>query len=256
MSWDDPSLAQIWFRGGADYIIPRADVGIFTLGSRPRDADRCREIDALADRALDVLQGRSDVKVREIAQQLALDHPTSIRLTAMSGRCLIRWDASNIWLIGCERPDIDDEDARLALARRFLRWFAPQSKDRLAWWAGLKPRDATQTWNALSDELVLVDLDTKKRAILATDVDALLNAEPVEGLRLIHNDDPYVKEDRSLLVDDERLRGWVFPRPGQSPGYIPGAIVVDGEIAGVWQRQQRRGDDPPVAQAPPRRRRA
>src|SRR4051794_6180691 len=36
-AWEDPSLAQIWFRGGADYIVPRADIGVFTLGCYPRD---------------------------------------------------------------------------------------------------------------------------------------------------------------------------------------------------------------------------
>src|SRR5207302_2368783 len=30
-SWEDPSLVQIWFRGGADYVVPRADVGLFTI---------------------------------------------------------------------------------------------------------------------------------------------------------------------------------------------------------------------------------
>jgi hypothetical protein len=37
-SWEDPSIAQIWFRG-SDYLIPRDDIGVFTLGSQPRDPD-------------------------------------------------------------------------------------------------------------------------------------------------------------------------------------------------------------------------
>ena len=35
-SWEDPSVAQVWFRG-SDYIVPRPDAGIFTLGASPRD---------------------------------------------------------------------------------------------------------------------------------------------------------------------------------------------------------------------------
>jgi hypothetical protein len=31
----------------------------------------------------------------------------------------------------------------------------------------------------------------------------------------------------------------VLPRTGQGKGYIPGAILVDGEIVGSWQRQRR-----------------
>ena len=35
-SWEDPSLAQIWFRLGADYVVPREDLGVFTIGTMPR----------------------------------------------------------------------------------------------------------------------------------------------------------------------------------------------------------------------------
>lgn len=238
-SWDDPSLAQIWFRGGADYIVPRTDLGVFTLGSRPRDAARCAAIDELADRALEVLAGR-ELKVREVGDRLGLEHPASIRLAAMSGRILIRWNASMIWLIGCERPEVDEEDARLELARRFLRWFAPQTKDRFRWWTGVEPKDATLTWQAIEPELVAVDLEGKERYVLASDAEALEGAEPIAGVRLIHNDDPYCKADHDLVIPDVSMRERVFPPIGKSWDYIPGAILVDGEVAGVWQRQQRR----------------
>ncbi len=42
-------VAQVWFRG-SDYIVPRADAGIFTLGSAPRDPERLGRLDRLADR--------------------------------------------------------------------------------------------------------------------------------------------------------------------------------------------------------------
>src|SRR5260221_11500878 len=46
-SWADPSLVQIWFRGGADYIVPRAHVGVFTLGSLPPDPARAAALKLL-----------------------------------------------------------------------------------------------------------------------------------------------------------------------------------------------------------------
>jgi hypothetical protein len=76
--------------------------------------------------------------------------------------------------------------------------------------------------------------------MLATDVEALVGAEPLSGVRLTPFDDPFTKLDHELLVVDERLRARVFPPTGQSLGYIPGAIVVDGEIVGAWQRQQQK----------------
>ncbi|HEV2006710.1 MAG TPA: crosslink repair DNA glycosylase YcaQ family protein, partial [Candidatus Limnocylindrales bacterium] len=48
------------------------------------------------------------------------------------------------------------------------------------------------------------------------------------------------KLDQELLIPDAVLRGRVLPRTGQGKGYIPGAILVDGEIVGGWQRQQRK----------------
>lgn len=236
-AWDDPTLAQIWFRGGADYIVPRSDVGVFTLGCRPRDPERCRAIDELADRALDALGGEV-LRVREVHEALGLEHP--IRSTAHSGRVLIRWNASMIWLIGCERPDLDEEDARVELARRFLGWLGPQTKERFRWWTGAEPHDATQTWRAIQPELTAVEVEGTTRYALSSDIDALLDPAPIEGVRLIHNDDPYVRFDHDLLVSDTAKRDWVFPRWGKSPGYVPGAIVIDGEIAGIWQRQQRK----------------
>ena len=237
-SWDDPSLAQIWFRGGADYIVPRCDVGVFTLGSLPRDEEIQKGLQKIADDAHRVLGGRV-LKVREAAEALGIDS-MAFKLAAVTGRLLIRWNASMIWLIGCDAPEIDPEDARIELARRFLHWFGPQTKDRFRWWTAVRPSDATKTWKALAPETVDVELAGSERVMLEADVDALVGAEPIEGVRLIQNDDPCLKLDRDLIVADKARREWVFPPIGTSPGYSPGAILVDGEIAGVWQRQQRR----------------
>lgn len=56
--WDHPSLCQIWFRGGADYIIPRKDIAPFTLGTLPRDPEKRAAIERAADRVVEFLAGR------------------------------------------------------------------------------------------------------------------------------------------------------------------------------------------------------
>ena len=76
--------------------------------------------------------------------------------------------------------------------------------------------------------------------MLAADIDALATAEPIHGVRLLPMDDPLTKTDKELLVPNPEWRAQVLPAWGQSPGYLPGAVLVDGEIVGVWQRQQRR----------------
>ena len=144
-SWEDPSLVQIWFRGGADYIVPRADAGIFTLGSFPRDPEQGRRLNRLADDVQAVLEGRTR-SVREVQSVLSLANPTVLRSSGPTGRIHIRWDARDIWLIPVERPAIDVEDARRELGRRFLHWYGPATRQHMARWTGVQPRDAAATW--------------------------------------------------------------------------------------------------------------
>jgi hypothetical protein len=239
-SWEDPSVVQIWFRGGADYIVPREDAGVFTLGSSPRDAERLAELDRLADDIHRVTDGRTLI-VNEVSKLLGDAHQTSLRVSGLTGRVHIRWDASRIWLIPVERPEIDPEDARRELARRFVHWFGPTAKAALARWTGVAAGEAAETWKAIESELVPVDMAglAGQRFVLAADVDSLEKAEPVSGVRLLPYDDAFTKLDHELLIPDETLRARVLPRTGQGKGYIPGAILVDGEIVGGWQRQQR-----------------
>jgi hypothetical protein len=256
-SWEDPVLAQIWFRGGADYIVPRADVGVFTLGALPRDAAQCEALERIADDALAVLDGRT-LQVRDVVTELGLDPPFLLRIAAVTGRLLIRWNASKIWLVPNERPDIDPEDARRELARRFLRWFAPASFERFAWWTGVDPKDARVTWDALSAELVEVDLEGETRFVLESDEDALVGAEHVEGVRLIPHSDPLIKIDGPLVVRNPDRRLEVFPSSKVKTAFWPvaGALLVDGEIVGSWARQQRRVTVNPWKRLPSRTRNA
>ena len=58
--------------------------------------------------------------------------------------------------------------------------------------------------------------------------------------------------DRELLVHDPQLRARALPLVGQSTlGNTPGAILVDGEIVGSWQRQQRKVTIHPWPTLPP-----
>ena len=243
-SWDHPSLVQIWFRGGADYIVPRKDVGIFTLGCLPRDRDRAKELERLADEIHRVTEGET-MLVREVAERIghrSAGDPLHPRASSTTGRVHIRWDASNIWLIPVERPPVDPEDARRELARRFAHWYGPTTRQRLASWTGVKPADAAETWKAIEPELAEVQVEGSagRQFMLEADMEALEHSTPIEGVRLLPQDDPFTKFDHELLVADERLRLRALPRSGQSPGYIPGAILIDGQIVGAWQRQQRK----------------
>ncbi len=240
-SWEDPSVVQIWFRGGADYIVPRVDAGVFTLGSSPRDAERAAELDRLADDIHRASDGQM-TNVKDVSKLLGHAHQLGLRVSGLTGRVHIRWDASRIWLIPVDRPEIDPEDARRELARRFLHWFGPTTKLALARWTGVMARDATATWRAIEPDLAAVEIEGApgQRFMLAADLDTIAGARPVSGVRLLPFGDAFTKLDPELLVPDEALREGVLPRLGQGKGYIPGAILVDGAIVGGWQRQQRK----------------
>ncbi len=257
-SWEHPKLVQIWFRGGADYIVPRDDVGVFTLGCLPRDPERVRALERLADRIHRAAKGEM-TPVGEVAA--AIGHrsaadPFHPRASSTTGRVHIRWDASRIWLIPVERPAIDPEDARRELARRFLHWLGPATVRDLARWTGTTPADAKATWAAIEAELAPVELEAevreRRRFILESDLEALERSKPIEGVRLVPFDDAYTKLDKDLLVPDEARRAKAVPSAGHSPGYIPGAILVDGEVVGGWQRQQRRVTLHPFGRLPGR----
>jgi hypothetical protein len=261
-SWEHPSLVQIWFRGGADYIVPRKDVGIFTLGCLPRDPKAIAALERLADDIHRAAKGEM-TPVGDVAR--AIDHPSAAdpfhpRASSTTGRVHIRWDASRIWLIPVERPSIDPEDARRELARRFLHWLGPATVRDLARWTGVLPVDAKATWAAIEPELTQVEVDAevreRRRWMLTKDVERLRGAKPVEGCRLVPFDDPFTKLDKDLLVSDPARRMKAVPASGHSPGYIPGAILVDGEVVGGWQRQQRKVTLHPFRRLPPRLREA
>ncbi len=132
------------------------------------------------------------VTVREVTERRGLAHPTNLRDVSLTGRVHIRWNASNIWLIPVDRPEIDADDARRELARRHLRCFGPTTAARLARWTGVEARDAALTWSSIEAELEPVDIDGvegERRFMLEADVDALLAAEPIAGVRLLPYDD-------------------------------------------------------------------
>jgi len=255
-SWEDPSLVQIWFRGGADYVVPRDDVGVFTIGASSRDPDRVAALETVADDVHRVLQGRT-LRAREVYDALPhYERGMAVRGATITGRIHIRWDASKIWLTPVDRPDVDVEDARLELARRFVRWFGPVTERRFAWWVGLEGSDVRETWERLRPELAAVEVFGEERLVLTESVDALRDAVTPSGVRFVPHGDPVIKIDPELV--DEAHRDEVFPRPKFKSSFWPvaGALLIDGEFAGSWARQQRKVTVNPWRRLSPREREA
>lgn len=228
-AWEDPGLVQTYSPRAAVHLLPRRDLGVFTVGRLPLDPCARDRIERLASQVCARLDGR------ELRGAL-LPH---LRPACASGRLVIRWTTSAVHVREVPRPDVDADAARLELCRRHVHAFGPTTPAAFAWWAGVTGRDARDTWALLADELMPVDLAGRRAWILAADEPAVRSAEPVRGVRLL------VASDLRLLGQD---RIGLFVGPGlarHSPAqdsFHPNGLLVDGRVVGAWGRRGGRVD--------------
>ena len=132
-------------------------------------------------------------------------------------------------------PATDPADARLELARRFLHVFGPATAESFAAWSGLTPRACVAAFDALGRELVPAATPLGDAWILAAD-EPLVRAAPgpAAPARLLPSGDTHFLlqgADRELLVPGEGQRAQLW-----TTRVWPGAVLVDGEVAGTWRR--------------------
>jgi winged helix DNA-binding protein len=235
-AWEDPALIQLWGPRFSAYVIAAEDRAVFTLGRLP-DGAKATYAGELADRLEAFLDGRR-MTPREAGRGLGV-HPNHLRYAAPTGRVVIRWDGARqptIWMLPA--PDVEPMDARLELARRYLRVLGPGTPTGFADWAGIKPARARVAFERLAGSLTPVRTPIGDAWILADDEpvfrEATTTAAAPAAVRLLPSGDPYYLlqgTDRELLVPDARHRPLLW-----TPRVWPGAILVDGEIVGTWRR--------------------
>jgi len=175
------------------------------------------------------------MKDREAVREMT-GHPWHIRYATTTGTVRIRWEgalAPSVWTV--PRPAIEPLEARLELARRYLNVLGPGTAPGFATWAGIGARQARDAFAALGPSLISVATPIGEGRILSED-EASFRVAPGRPApaRLLPSGDPYWLywgKDRDLLVADERRRDELW-----TSRVWPGALLVDGEIAGVWRR--------------------
>ena len=234
-AWEDPSLVQLWGPRFSAYAVAAGDRGVFTLGRLPDDgAGRRRAVDT-ADRLEAFLAGRT-MSYAEAGHSMGMK-PNELRYAAPTGRVLIRWDGARrpvIWTVPA--PDMDPFDARLELARRYLYVLGPGTAASFSDWAGIKPQQSHAAFEALAGSIVPVRTPVGDAFVLGADEAAFREAppDPAAGVRLLPSGDSYYllsDPDRALLVPDEGRREELW-----TSRVWPGALLVDGEVAGTWRR--------------------
>jgi len=235
-TWEDPSLVQVWGPRYSAYVVAALDVAVFTLGRIPEDAGGRNRAERLADRLDAFLAGRK-MSYSEAGHALGV-HPNSLRYAAPTGRLLIRWEGARrptIWMVPA--PTTDPRDARLELVRRYLHVFGPGTVEGFGEWAGVKPPAARKAFDALEGSLVAARTPIGEGWILAEDEAGfrapIALAAPA---RLLPSGDAYhllQGAERELLVPDPARRRLLW-----TPRVWPGALLVEGEIAGTWRRSE------------------
>ncbi|AXB47177.1 winged helix DNA-binding domain-containing protein [Amycolatopsis albispora] len=123
------------------------------------------------------------------------------------------------------KPDVR---AATAVMAAYLRLHGPATPGEAGGFSGTTATAAKEMWPS---DLVEVRLDKKKRYLPADALPLLENPPEPDVVRLLPPSDPLLQaRDRDLLVPEKAHQKEVWKILGN-----PGALLTDGEIAGVWR---------------------
>ena len=243
-TWEDPSLVQLWGPRFSAFVVAARDLAVFSLGRFPDDARGRQIAEDLAARLHALLDGGVRMTYGEAGRALG-EHPNRLRYAATTGTVVMRWEGARqpvIWIT--PPPDIDARDARLELARRYIHAYGPTTPEAFAEWAGIGPRQGTSAFEALDTSRTPVRTPIGDAWILTRDEPTFRAASRPPGTpRLLPSGDAFYLlqgADRELLVPDASRRSQLW-----TPRVWPGALLVEGEIAGTWRRANEKVDVEP-----------
>ena len=233
-TWEHRSFVQLWGPRFSAYVVAAKDLPLFSLGRLPEDPRGLARAHDTASRLHAFLDGRR-MPFGQAGHAMGVPH-NSLRYGAPTGRLLLRWEGARqpvIWTTPA--PTMAPRQARGELARRYLHVFGPTTAASFADWAGIKPAAAHSTFEALGGALMPVRTPMGEAWILADDEPAFRAPPgPAAAARLLPSGDAYYLlwgADRELLVPNAKRRAALW-----TSRVWPGALLVNGEIVGVWRR--------------------
>jgi hypothetical protein len=235
-AWADPALAQVWGPRFSAYVVAADAVAPFTLGRLSDDPAKRNYAQDTADQLESFLAGRT-MTYGEAGRALGRN-PNSLRYAAPTGRVRMRWEGARqptIWTVPA--PDVEPHEARLDLARRYVHVLGPTTPAAFEAWAGIRAPGGRAAFHDLAGELVAVRTPIGEGWILAGDEGSFRSkARPRSEttVRLLPSGDAYWLlwgADRELLVPDPVRRPTLW-----TPRVWPGAVLLGGEIVGIWRR--------------------
>ncbi|MEV4345332.1 crosslink repair DNA glycosylase YcaQ family protein [Actinoplanes sp. NPDC049596] len=259
----DDRLITVWAARGAPHLHRRADLSALVKQLWPiSDADATARIQSrqipdgmklgveafrvTADAFREVVRG--PMPRGEVSREVSKRVPRS--LTYECGSCAARHIAGNVWqhsgLAGGVEVRSRGKDATLGplpgapprprenegvddLILTYLRFLGPATPLEVGKYFGSSTAEMKSVWPV--QRLVEITVDGKKKWLPADAADDLAGAVAVEGVRFVPPMDALLQaRDRDLLVPDRARQKEVWRILGN-----PGALLVDGEIVGVWR---------------------
>ncbi|MDQ2796689.1 MAG: winged helix DNA-binding domain-containing protein [Actinomycetota bacterium] len=129
---------------------------------------------------------------------------------------------------GAKQPTKADPKAVALFALDYLRFLGPAGDAEFAGFLEARRADIKGIWPA---DLAEVSVDGRTAWLASENLDALQDAREPAIVRLLGPFDPYLQaRDRTLIVPDKAVHKALWPVLGR-----PGAVFVEGEIAGTWR---------------------
>lgn len=134
-------------------------------------------------------------------------------------------------------PTLPRDEALARLAQRYLTAFAPAAPEDLATWSGLSLTDARASWQAISGQLIEVQVGDVTMWMLQAQAEWLdLTGQP-PAVRLVPGFENYLLGYRSrdlILVSDHARKVYT------GGGILHPVLLVDGRGAGTWKLERSR----------------
>ena len=259
---DDDRLLMVWAARGAPHLHRRRDLKALVKALWPvSDADaavriKSGQIPAAGKLGIQAFTRtaqafrevvHSSMPRGEVSTQVSARVPSE--LTYDCRTCAARHIAGNVWqhsgLAGGIEVESRGRDATLGPLRNappvpadnegvdqlittYLRLLGPAGPGEVAKYLGSSTAEIKKVWPA---GLAEVRIDGRKAWLPASSLPALSAARAVPGVRLVPPMDPLLQaRDRDLLVPDKAQQKEIWRLLGN-----PGALLIDGEIAGVWR---------------------
>jgi len=271
--WDDRSLVKTWAMRGTLHLIARADypdlIGAMSTLRHFLRPSWLRYfgvtqvgLDRLLSACLAELSERG-VSRQALAQRVArrtgnpklgtfLQSGWGTLLKPLAFRGGLCFGPSEAQKVTFVRPDrwlgrltpTQSAPALRAVARKFLASYGPSTPEEFARWLGAEGAAAKRVFRELADELIPVTVDGWRAWLLARDRRPLDAVKTPRGARLLPFFDPYT-------VAMSRQASRLFPahlrtRVYRPQGWIAPVVLLDGRIAGVWERTTGKG--PPTVE--------